>query len=84
MNPIISPKYRFISINAILLQEWLWHLIIHEGWHTIKKPTKPNQHIWGYSIPKDRVSHLLYVDVYIFMLFLGRFFSFFNGQVEYE
>ena len=30
-------NYGLNSITAVLLQEWFWHWIIHEGWYAIKQ-----------------------------------------------
>ena len=43
MKTAYPSSYRLNSITGILLQEWVWHLITHEGWYAIKQrnQTKP-------------------------------------------
>ena len=43
MNPLISPSYGLDSTTTVILQEWLWHGIIHKGWYAMKQKNKPNQ-----------------------------------------
>ena len=40
LNP--APGYGLSSTIAILLQGWLRHYIIHNGWYAINKETKQN------------------------------------------
>ena len=43
INPRYLPIYGLNSTTTVLLGEWLWHLITHEGWYTIKKINQTNQ-----------------------------------------
>ena len=36
-KPLIAPRYGSNCTTNVIVQEWIWHYIIHEGWYTIKQ-----------------------------------------------
>ena len=41
-TPLSFTSYELNSTTIVLLEGYLWHLIIYQGWYAIKNKPKPN------------------------------------------